>query len=258
MANYTLQTPSVPNFAATNVLTGVKLSNSVKYVMDTYGKSLKFVEVNCKVPMEITASLMLAISGGKVDAFPKTSFNYGIMGWSLAYGAPDAAGKRMNAKEVLNFELLQRRMTTNEVNKLKSLGLVYDGKTGGFPNLTQANQANAEISILYAAIFLGQCMDSKVFGINQANWAVGASGAMLLERIIVVYLNGADMSKDSVKKAVLGYYPNALTLMKDIQATDPLSASVINKTLGTGGYLDSLANGWQSPYGGSFLPYKNI
>lgn len=242
MATYTLQTPATPNFKALNVLSGIELKNRLTIIMQNYGKSIKFVQDSCKVPADITASFMMAFSGGQAAYLPSTSPIYGLMGWSRFYGTPDAKGSRMNARAILNWEKVTRRMTSAEESRLKALNYVWDAKQNSFPEITATLQGNADFNILVGAIFLGQLMDSKAYGIDKANWALDAKGGLHLERIIVVYANGADMSKDSVKKAVNGNYPTAISLIDAIQGTDQASVALINKILGTGGYLDSFVN----------------
>jgi len=148
-------------------------------------------------------------------------------------------------------------MTANEEAKLKAFGLTYAKASvaspapattnSGFQEITSALQLNNSFNLLFGAIFLGQLMDGKGYQIDMtANWSVTDNSRLCLERIIVVFLNGADTSKDSVKKAISRNYTNALTLMEAIRPTDPFSADVINRTLGTGGYLDQIVNDYRS------------
>lgn len=260
MATYTLQTPSQPSFAAKNVLFGKNFGNKLQAFQQGYDKELKFLEENCKVPSQVIISLVMALNYSTLNAQkPKT--NAGFMGWELGYGAP-VGDKRVNAKVVLNYEKAKARMTANEEAKLKGFGLTYAKASGtalapatgtsGFQEITSALQLNNSFNLLFGTIFLGQLMDSKGYGLDTyANWAVDDRSNLRLERIIVVLLNGADTSKDSVKKAISRNYSNALTLMEAIRPTDPFSADVINQVLGTGGYLDLIVNGWINGRGGT-------
>ena len=247
MATYTLQTPSKPSFVSQNVITKSSFWGRVNDIQIAYDKELKFIETNCKVPSEILIALMMATSYSNPPA-PRPASSAGLTGWSLFYGTPQG-GKQLNAKVVLNYEKAKGRMTANEEAKLKTYGLSYNKATvnTGFPEITSALQLNPKFNLLFAAIFLGQLMDGKGFGIDTlANWSVADNTRLSLERIIVVFLNGADLSKDSVKKATSGNYTNALTLMEAIRPTDPFSADVINRVLGTGGYLDQIVNTFPS------------
>jgi hypothetical protein len=255
MATYTLQTPSKPSFPSQNVRTKGLFWQGVELLEREYDKDLKFIETNCKIPSEILISLLLAISYSNPPA-PRPQANAGLLGWELAYGAP-VGGKRLNAKVVLNYEKAKARMTANEEAKLKAFGLTYAKASGtslapatgtnGFQEITTALQWNSAFNLLFGAIFLGQLMDSKGYGLDTyPNWAVDDSSNLHLERIIVVFLNGADTSRDSVKKALSRNYTNALTLMEAIKPTDPFSADIINRVLGTGGYLDQIVNDYRS------------
>lgn len=257
MATYTLQTPSKPSFVSQNVRTKGLFWQGVEFLEKEHDKDLKFIETNCKVPAEILISLLLAISYSNPPApRPKERGNAGLLAWELGYGAP-VGGKRLNAKVVLNYEKAKARMTANEEATLKSFGLTYAKasatspapatSTGGFQEITPTLQFNNKFNLLFGAIFLGQLMDSKGYGLDTyANWAVDDSSNLRLERIIVVFLNGADTSRDSVKKALSRNYTNALTLMEAIRPTDPFSADIINRVLGTGGYLDQIVNDYRS------------
>lgn len=255
MATYTLQTPSAPSFPSQNVLSKVLFWQGVERIEKDYDKDLKFIETNCKVPSEILIALMMAVTYSNPPA-PRPKANVGMLGWELAYGAP-VNGKRLNAKVVLNYEKAKARMTANEEAKLKSFGLTYAKVTGtqsapatgtsGFQEITSALQLNNAFNLLFGAIFLGQLMDGKGYAIDMnANWAVTDNSRLCLERIIVVFLNGADTSRDSVKKAISRNYTNALALMEAIRPSDPFSADVINRMLGTGGYLDQIVNDYRS------------
>jgi hypothetical protein len=247
MATYTLQTPSKPSFLSQNVRSKGLFWQGVEFLQKDYDKELKFIETNCKVPSEILISLMLAVSYSNPPSVRPAS-NNGLTGWSLFYGTPQG-GKQLNAKVVLNYEKAKARMTANEEAKLKTFGLTYakSGAVTGFPEITTALQSNTKFNLFFAAIFLGQLMDGKGYGIDTLpNWSVTDNSRLSLERLIVVFLNGADLSKDSVKKAVSRNYTNALTLMEAIRPTDPFSADVINRVLGTGGYLDQIVNTFPS------------
>lgn len=243
MATYTLQTPSSPTFNAERVLTRQTLTNTIIGIQQGFNPILKFVELNCKVPSEIIISLMLASSYQNAPAKP--DLNYGMTGWSLLYGnANNDAKKRRNANVVLNWEKMKARMTTLEESKLKEFGIVYDAKTRTFTEITKSKQGEYYFNILYAGILLGQLMDNNVDGITTKYWNVYNNLQLAMDRIIVVFLNGADTSKESVKMAISRQYDNAKGLMEAIRPSDPYSAQIINMVCGKGGYLDSLVNGW--------------
>lgn len=243
MATYKLQTPSSPTFNAERVITGQNLANNIITIQQGFNPILKFVELNCKVPSEIIVSLMLATSYQNAPAKPE--LNYGITGWSLLYGtvAP-ATQKRRNANVVLNWERLRGRMTSVEEAKLKEFGIVYDAKTRTFTEITKNKQGEYYFNVLYAGILLGQLMDNNVDGVTAKNWNVYNNLNLALDRIIVLFLNGADTSKESVKMALSRNYDNAKGLIEAIRGNDPYSAQIVNMICGKGGYLDSLVNGW--------------
>lgn len=247
MATYTLQTPASPAFKAQNVLSSSLFWQKVESIERDFDKDLKFIETNCKIPSEILIALMLATTYSNPPA-PRPKGSAGLLGWELGYGAP-VDGKRLNAKVVLNYEKAKARMTANEEAKLKTFGLTYakTGATSSFQEITSALQANSKFNLLFGAIFLGQLMDGKGYGLDTfANWSVDNNSRLGLERILVVFLNGADTSRDSVKKAISRNYTTTLALMEAIKSTDPFSADVINRVLGTGGYLDQIAHSFRS------------
>jgi hypothetical protein len=251
MATYTLQTPSKPAFNAVGVRNSSGFQATVDPFFQAHDKDLKFIEENCKVPSEIIVAIVIAVSKSPEPNPVRPEINKGLMGWSLLWGA-GLEGKRTNAKVVLNYEYSKGRMTSKELEKLKSFGLNYNKvatKTApiGFNDITPELQTNNSFNLLYGAILLGQLMDSKGYGIDTfANWPIDDRLNLHLERIIVVFLNGGDTSKSSVQKAISRRYETAISLLDAIKTEDPFSASTISRVLGTGGYLEMLVHGFRS------------
>jgi hypothetical protein len=245
MATYTLKIPASPQFSAQGVMHESMMKARLDDIITPrWGKMLTYTADSTKVPKQILIAIMSAISGGYNETIPAGSVNEGLMGWSRLYGAPDAKNIRANAKTILNYEIQNSRMTSNEQKKLKELGYVYDVAKKSFPDITSLLQKKPEFNILVAGIFIGQCMDSKVSGISKGNWALDGSANLHLERVILVYLYGADTSSPIVQTAISGTARDAFSLMAAIKDM-PQSAygiSMINKILGNNGYLDLLVN----------------
>lgn len=211
MAEITLRIPA-SGLIAPNWLTRSQISATLQNIENKYGKYINFASRTSRIPREIIKSFILVESEGIPTAGSDVDKTQGLMQWN-----------REHAKEQLENELAQGRMSPAEKSKLAEFGINFNAK-GKTRIITNADQLKPELNILIGSIILGQLIDTT--------WGTDASG-LRLDRVIVVYNSGA-YGTDGVK-ARKGNYKTASQLAADVNKT---SSAYIKKILGKGGALE--------------------
>lgn len=188
---------------------------SIKKMMEKiykdYGTYIDFVAKESKLPKELIASFIAVESGGNAKAGSSGHPTQGLMQWNRAY-----------AKDMLEREKKQGRMTKGEQDKLASYGIKFDAN-GKTRVITNADQLKPELNILIGTMTLGQMVDT--------DWGT-ENGEIKVERIIAVYNAGA--YGDTGKKARSKSYKTPKELA---DAVNPTTRAYINKILGLNGAL---------------------
>jgi soluble lytic murein transglycosylase-like protein len=188
------------------------LSKEALAVYKRYEEFIKFTSSATKIPVPILLSFIMVESNGNPNAGGSSSVTQGLMQWNRNF-----------AKDQLEYELKEGRLSPAEKTKLAQFGIKFDAK-GKTRIITNADQIKPELNILIGGIILGQLMDEK--------WA-STNGALRLDRVIAVYNAGA--FGETGKKARLGNHPNAAALAKDVNT---ITRAYINKIMGRDGALD--------------------
>jgi soluble lytic murein transglycosylase-like protein len=188
------------------------IKNMVQKIYKDYGTYIDFVSKESNLPKEMIASFIAVESGGKPQAGASGGLTQGLMQWNRTF-----------AKDMLERELAQGRMTKAEKDKLASFGIKFDanGKTRA---ITNADQLKPELNILIGTMSLGQLVDT--------DWGT-ENGEVKLDRIIAVYNAGA--YGDTGKKARSKKYKTPKELAT---AVNTVTRGYISKILGTQGALD--------------------
>jgi soluble lytic murein transglycosylase-like protein len=188
------------------------IKGMVQKIYKDYGTYIDFVSKESNLPKEMITSFIAVESGGNSKAGASGGVTQGLMQWNRTY-----------AKDMLERELAQGRMTTAEKDKLASFGIKFDanGKTRA---ITNADQLKPELNILIGTMSLGQLVDT--------DWGT-ENGEIKLDRIIAVYNAGA--YGDAGKKARSKTYktPKALA-----DVVNSVTRGYIQKILGSKGALD--------------------
>jgi soluble lytic murein transglycosylase-like protein len=180
-------------------------------IFKKYGSYIDFVSKESNLPKEMIASFIAVESGGNPTAGSSGHVTQGLMQWNRTF-----------AKDMLEREKSQERMTKAEQDKLASFGITFDanGKTRA---ITNADQLKPELNILIGSMLLGQLVDT--------DWGT-ENGEIKLDRVIAVYNAGA--FGDTGKKARSKAYKTPKDLANAVNST---TSAYIKKILGTDGAL---------------------
>ena len=211
MAEIVLRIPA-PGLVAPNWLSRSQISATLQNIENKYGTYINFASRTSRIPREIIKAFILVESEGIPTAGPSGHVTQGLMQWN-----------RNHAKQQLEDELKQGRMSPAEKSKLAEFGIIFDSK-GKTREITNADQLKPELNILIGSIVMGQLVDTK--------WGT-ENGVLRLDRVIVVYNSGG--YTDSGKAARLGGYKTASSLAAVVNI---ISSDYIKKILGKGGALE--------------------
>lgn len=187
------------------------IETMLRTIWKNYGNYIKFCETNCKIPAIITLAFIAIESGGNPKAGLPNHVTQGLMQWNRNF-----------AKELLEKEYAQGRLTTAEKQKLAEYGIVFSA-SGKTRDITNSDQLIPELNILIGCIILGQMIDT--------DWGT-ENGQIKMDRIIAVYNAGA--YGDTGKKARSKQYKTALDLSN---AVNTITSAYIKKMLGTNGAM---------------------
>ena len=202
MAEISLSIPTAGVVSPSNWLTRPQLSKLLEDIDKKYHLFISIASRTSRIPRGILTAFI---------AVESTGTQAGLMKWN-----------RQSAKESLEKELAQGRMSPLEKSKLAEFGITFDSK-GKTRNLTIADQQKPQLNILIGSIILGQLIDT--------NWGTSANG-LRLDRVIAVYNSGA--TSLAGKKAMSGKHRNASELAADV---DPITSAYIKKIMGKDGAM---------------------
>lgn len=188
------------------------IKKMMEKIYKDYGTYIDFVAKESNLPKKMIASFIAVESGGNPKAGASGHVTQGLMQWNRNF-----------AKDTLEREKSQGRLTKGEEDKLASFGIKFDSK-GKTRAITNADQLKPELNILIGTILLGQLVDT--------DWGT-ENGEIKLDRIIAVYNAGA--YGDTGKKARSKKFKTAKELAS---AVNPVTRAYINKILGVNGALD--------------------
>jgi soluble lytic murein transglycosylase-like protein len=211
MAQVKLNFPADGLTAPTSWGSKESIKKMMEKIYKDYGTYIDFSAKESNLPKEMIASFIAVESGGNAKAGASGHVTQGLMQWNRTY-----------AKDMLETELKQGRMTNAEKDKLASFGIKFDanGKTRA---ITNADQLKPELNILIGTMLLGQLVDT--------DWGTENS-EIKLDRVISVYNAGA--YGDTGKKARSKKYKTPKELAT---AVNPTTRAYINKILGVNGAL---------------------
>jgi soluble lytic murein transglycosylase-like protein len=187
------------------------IKKMMENIYKNYGSYIDFVSKESNLPKEMIASFIAVESGGNPKAGASGHVTQGLMQWNRNF-----------AKDMLELEKKQGRMTKAEQDKLASFGIKFDSK-GKTRAITNADQLKPELNILIGTMLLGQLVDT--------DWGT-EDGEIKLDRVIAVYNAGA--YGDTGKKARSKAYKTPKELAS---AVNSVTRSYINKILGLNGAL---------------------
>jgi soluble lytic murein transglycosylase-like protein len=216
MAEVKLVYPATGLTAPTSWGSKESIKKMMQTILSKYGTYIDFVSKESNLPKEMIASFIAVESGGNSKAGASGNVTQGLMQWNRTY-----------AKDMLEREKKQGRMTKAEQDKLATFGIKFDanGKTRA---ITNADQLKPELNILIGTMLLGQLVDT--------DWGT-EDGEIKLDRIIAVYNAGA--YGDTGKKARSKAYKTPKELASAVNST---TSAYIKKILGTSGALDLTKN----------------
>jgi soluble lytic murein transglycosylase-like protein len=188
------------------------IKKMMEKIYKDYGTYVDFVAKESNLPKQMIASFIAVESGGNPKAGASGHVTQGLMQWNRNF-----------AKDMLEREKSQGRLTKGEQDKLASFGITFDSK-GKTRAITNADQLKPELNILIGTMLLGQLVDT--------DWGT-EDGEIKLDRIIAVYNAGA--YGDTGKKARSKNYKTPKDLAN---AVNPVTRAYINKILGVNGALD--------------------
>jgi len=216
MAEVKLVYPATGLTAPTSWGSKESIKKMMQTILSKYGTYIDFVSKESNLPKEMIASFIAVESGGNSKAGASGNVTQGLMQWNRTY-----------AKDMLEREKKQGRMTKAEQDKLATFGIKFDanGKTRA---ITNADQLKPELNILIGTMLLGQLVDT--------DWGT-EDGEIKLDRVIAVYNAGA--YGDTGKKARSKAYKTPKDLASAVNST---TSAYIKKILGTSGALDLTKN----------------
>ena len=143
MAQVKLNFPADGLTAPTSWGSKESIKKMMEKIYKDYGTYIDFVAKESNLPKEMIASFIAVESGGNAKAGASGHVTQGLMQWNRTY-----------AKDMLETELKQGRMTNAEKDKLASFGIKFDanGKTRA---ITNADQLKPELNILIGTMLLG-------------------------------------------------------------------------------------------------------
>jgi hypothetical protein len=212
MATSSLPIPSKGLVSPESWATRESLKSILTNIETNYGKYFKFASETSRIPKEVLMSFCAVESGGNPKAGASGHVTQGLMQWNRTF-----------AKQLLEDELSQGRMSPAEKSKLAEFGIKFDAK-GKTRNITNADQLKPELNILIGSIILGQLIDTS--------WGT-ENGVNRLDRVIAVYNAGAFGATG--KKARLGGHKTPLLLASDV---NPITSAYIKKIMGKNGALE--------------------
>jgi soluble lytic murein transglycosylase-like protein len=211
MAEVKLKFPADGLTAPTSWGSKESIKKMMERIYKDYGTYIDFVAKESNLPKEMIASFIAVESGGNAKAGASGHVTQGLMQWNRTY-----------AKDMLEREKKEGRMTKAEQDKLASFGIKFDAN-GKTRVITNADQLKPELNILIGTMLLGQLTDT--------DWGT-ENGEIKLDRIIAVYNAGA--YGDTGKKARSKAYKTPKDLAN---AVNSVTSAYIKKILGSDGAL---------------------
>jgi hypothetical protein len=212
MATLTLAIPSSGLISPESWGSRESIKGILQNIESKYGKFFTFASETSRIPKSVLMAFCAVESGGIPTAGAAGHVTQGLMQWNRTF-----------AKQILEDEFSQKRLSPAEKTKLAEFGIKFDAK-GKTRNITNADQLKPELNILIGSILLGQLIDT--------NWGT-ENGGMRLDRIIAVYNAGA--YGDTGKKARFGNHRTPALLAADV---NPTTRAYIKKMMGKNGALE--------------------
>lgn len=187
-----------------------KKVKAIKDTYDKYGVIYNFASKTSKVPESILLAFTIASSNG--DYYAGSGFKRGLMKWDRRF-----------ARQVLENEAAQGRLSPAEIDFLKQSNITFDKNNKANRDIGEGDQLNPSTNILIGSIILGQLFDSK--------WANDQAG-LRLDKIAAVYNSGVE--SNAGKSAINVSHPTFNDYLNNI---DTANKNFATKIIGRGGIL---------------------